>query len=176
MDQHEFVRRALSLVGQSYGECDCIGVVRKAANIKCQGTNWLWRSIFNSPKYRYLVERSVKPLTPDRYEDGLLVFRIRFDQIPKGYTDTPDCHHVGVLGFNNGRWEVIQSNPSPGVTNTGFSPSQWDGWGKLKMIDYAGPAQPDPQPDPETDGNRLDEIYRMVKVLYDAYMRGMEAD
>ena len=67
MDQHEFVRRALSLVGQSYGECDCIGVVRKAANIKCQGTNWLWRSIFNSPKYRYLFERSVKPLSPDQY-------------------------------------------------------------------------------------------------------------
>ena len=173
MEQSVFARNALACVGQSYATTDCIGVVRKAAGIKCQGTNWLWRSISNSAKYRYLIERSTKQLEPDKLEEGLLVFRIRFDKIPTGYIDPPDCHHVGVIVKDGGRWAVVQSNPGPGVTVSEFHAKQWDGWGKLKMIVYHGPEK-EPEPMPETD--RLEEIYRMIKVLYDAYMAGAAVD
>ena len=173
MEQSVFARNALACVGQSYATTDCIGVVRKAAGIKCQGTNWLWRSISNSAKYRYLIERSTKQLDQDQLEEGLLVFRIRFDKIPTGYTDPPDCHHVGVIVKDGGRWAVVQSNPGPGVTVSEFQAKQWDGWGKLKMIVYHGPEK-EPEPMPETD--RLEEIYRMIKVLYDAYMAGAAVD
>lgn len=177
MTQDEFVKRALSLVGQTYIQTDCIGVVRKAANIKCQGTNWLWRSISNSPKYRYLIERSTKQLQPDQLENGLLVFRIRFNKIPVGYTDVPDCHHVGIVCEENGRWEVIQSNPASGVTVSGFQSNQWDAWGKLKMIDYEGhKAEPVPDSEPGSDAEKLDEIYFMIKTLYDAYIAGKPND
>ena len=173
MEQSVFARNALACVGQSYAMTDCIGVVRKAAEIKCQGTNWLWRSISNSVKYRYLIERSTKQLEPDQLEEGLLVFRIRFDKIPTGYIDPPDCHHVGVIVKDGGRWAVVQSNPGPGVTVSEFQAKQWDGWGKPKMIVYHGPEK-EPEPMPETD--RLEEIYRMIKVLYDAYMAGAAVD
>lgn len=170
MNQHVFAQNALQCVGQSYAMTDCIGVVRRAAGIKCQGTNWLWRSINNSPKYRYLIERSTNQLDQDQLQDGLLVFRIRFDKIPKGYVDPPDCHHVGVVVRNNARWEVVQSNPASGVTASAFQGNQWDGWGKLKMITYAGPDQ-EPEQKPETEPDKLDEIYRMVKALYDALIK-----
>lgn len=168
-----FVFRALQLVGQSYAETDCIGVVRKAANIKCQGTNWLWRSIANSPKYRFLVERSTKRLQEDQFEDGLLLFRIRYDTIPKGYSDPPDCHHVGILGYIDGAWKVIQSNPSTGVYVSSFNADVWNGWGKLKMIEYTGPVAHE-EPDQPID--KLEEIWFMVKTLYDAYMKGKPQD
>lgn len=180
MNQHTFVKNALSLLGLTYNQCDCIGVIRKAANIRCEGTNWLWRSISNSPKYRYLIERSTKPLNPALYEDGLLLFRIKENVIPPGYSDPPDCHHVGVLGLDSGEWCVIQSNPGPGVYCSKFNPDEWDGWGRLKQIEYGDvPGIPDtvPEPDPENPMSELEyimEIHRMVKVLYDAYMRGMD--
>ena len=41
------------------------------------------------------------------------------------------------------------------------------------MIVYHGPEK-EPEPMPETD--RLEEIYRMIKVLYDAYMAGAAVD
>ena len=57
MTSYEFISNAEMLIGQPYTKVDCIGVIRKSLNIACQGTNWLWRSINNSSKYRYLTER-----------------------------------------------------------------------------------------------------------------------
>ena len=172
MTNKVFATRAEQLIGISYKECDCIGVARKAANISCQGTNWLWRSINNSPKYRYLPVRGTG--TPPKLIEGLLLFRIRFGVIPDGYTDTPDCHHVGILVYRDG-WKVIQSNPSPGVYISSYNPSQWDGWGELKQVDYSvAPPDPDPVPVEKTDSQYIRETWEMVKVLYDAYIRGQE--
>lgn len=175
MTQEEFSARVLSICGQPYSRYDCIAVVRFGAQIQCQGTNWLWRSITNSPKYRYLVERSTKTLSPDQYQSGLLMFRIRTDAIPKGYNDPPDCHHVGVLVRYCDDWQVVQSNPGPGVHVSKFNPFEWNGWGKLKQIDYADvvPGQDPVHDQPET-GDLSAETYRMVKTLYDAYMRGLK--
>lgn len=171
MKNSVFTARAQQLIGLSYKECDCIGVVRKAANISCQGTNWLWRSINNSPKYKYLPVRGTG--TPPELLEGLLVFRIRFGVIPDGYTDTPDCHHVGILTYKDG-WKVIQSNPAPGVYISAYNQSQWDGWGKLKQIEYDAPVPtPEPEPELKTDSEYIRDTWRMVKVLYEAYQKGI---
>lgn len=132
MTNDEFAERALQLVGRPYSEVDCIGVVRTAAKIRCQGTNWLWRSIDNAPKYRYLIDRIERPPTREELIDGLLVFRIRWDKVPEGYSNRPDCHHVGVIYGG----KVIQSNPDTGVTVTAYNLDQWHGAGRLKQISY----------------------------------------
>ena len=61
----------------------------------------------------------------------------------------------------------------PGVTVSEFQAKQWDGWGKLKMVVYHGPEK---EPEPEKEPDKLEEIYRMIKTLYDAYMAGAALD
>lgn len=128
----QFCENALTLIGQPYSVIDCIGVVRRSAGIACQGTNWLWRSYKNKSKYKYLKEREEGKVTSESYIDGLLVFKIKNDEVPNGYSDKPNCYHVGVLYDGN----VIQSNPSTGVYMSKFNPSDWQGYGKLKQVDY----------------------------------------
>lgn len=169
-----FCARARALIGESYNSTDCIGVVRKAAEIKCQGTNWLWRSYFNTPKYKYLSQRGEG--CPEKLIPGQLFFRIRWNTIPDGYTTKPDCYHVGVLvWFEDEGWKIVQSNPKPGVYISDFVPDEWDAWGLLKQVEYT--FIPDvPAPDPVLDDMEtlIRETYNMVKVLYDAYMRGLD--
>jgi len=132
LNNKQFCENALTLLGKPYSEIDCIGVVRRAAGIACQGTNWLWRSYKNSPKYRYLIDRREGEVSSQDEIDGLLVFKINKNAIPDGYEDKPNCYHVGIL-FEG---QVIQSNPSTGVYMSPFIPSQWQGSGRLKQIDY----------------------------------------
>lgn len=131
MENKRFCENVLSLIGQPYSQTDCIGVVRKAAGIRCQGTNWLWRSYNSRGKYQYLTQRLERPPRLNELKNGMLVFRIKWDQIPKGYNDRPNCHHVGVIvdGF------VIQSNESAGVNCKPYIIDEWDGCGWLKFID-----------------------------------------
>lgn len=146
MTSEEFVKNAIRLIGMPYSTIDCIGVVRTAAGIKCQGTNWLWRSHENSAKYRYLTERYNFPPSKDEVIDGLLVFRINWNQAPARYSDPPNCYHVGILTKNK---TVIHSTQKYGVHEEDYNPSQWQGYGKLKQIDYSAlPAQPE-EPDKE---------------------------
>lgn len=128
----QFCENALTLLGQPYSVIDCIGVVRRAAGIACQGTNWLWRSYKNAAKYKYLKDRKLGQVDSESYIDGLLVFKIKENQIPDGYDDKPNCYHVGVLYEGN----VIQSNPSTGVYMSPFRPEEWQGYGKLKQVEY----------------------------------------
>ena len=165
MTGKEFAENALELLGQPYNNIDCIGVVRLAANIKCQGTNWLWRSFNYSKKYRYLVKRSDVSPAMEQLQDGLLVFRINWNQVPSGYNDRPNCHHVGVIYEH----DVIQSNSGKGVYRSAYNPSQWNGCGLLKDIDYKYPfleKHDEPDPDlnienrePLTDHEMLLRIY-----------------
>lgn len=130
---YTFVARARSLLGRPYSEVDCIGVVRKALGISCQGTNWLWRSINNSSKYRYLTSRTPYP-APYPGRAGLLVFKARWSTVPSGYDESPDIYHVGVL---DGLGQVIHSSPSTGVRSERYDPNQWDAWGEIgKFVDY----------------------------------------
>lgn len=139
MTVNDFIAAAEMLIGQPYTAVDCIGVIRKSLNIACQGTNWLWRSINNSSKYRYLTER----YTDYNYYDGCVVFQIKWTSRPDGYTDYPDCHHIGVVC--DGGKSVIHSSPSTGVRKDALDPEKWDAWGKLKQVEYAS------QPTEKTD-------------------------
>lgn len=125
MNTTEFINNVRNLIGKSYDEVDCIGVIRKALGIKYQGTNWLWRSYKNSAKYKYLDSRSigVNATTPNT---GELMFKIR-DNVPSGYSDKPDCYHVGVIDGTS----VIHSSPSTGVRREPYDPYNWNGSGIL---------------------------------------------
>jgi hypothetical protein len=166
MTPNDFCARAKSLIGRPYSEIDCIGVVRVAAGIRCQGTNWLWRSYNNAGKYRYLSIRMDRSPTMKEARNGMLVFRIKWEQIPNGYTDKPNCHHVGVITDDM----VIQSNPSSGVTISAYNPDQWDGCGWLKQIDYVQDPAPEPDDDDLIDLDPIDthpSLYDMICAIYD---------
>lgn len=137
MTNKQFCDNALTLIGQPYSVIDCIGIVRRAAGIACQGTNWLWRSYKNAAKYKYLKDRHTGEVTSENYIDGLLVFKIKENQIPDGYDDKPNCYHVGVLYDH----QVVQSNPSTGVCISPFHPEDWQGYGKLKQVEYTEKAE-----------------------------------
>ena len=151
----QFCENALTLLGQPYSVIDCIGVVRRAAGIACQGTNWLWRSYKNAAKYKYLKDRKLGQVDSESYIDGLLVFKIKEDQIPDGYDDKPNCYHVGVLYEGN----VIQSNPSTGVYMSPFRPEEWQGYGKLKQVEYTEKTESKQQ---LTDHEMLVKIYNKL--------------
>lgn len=155
MTNKQFCENALTLIGQPYSVIDCIGVVRRAAGIACQGTNWLWRSYKNASKYKYLKERKLGQVDSESYIDGLLVFKIKEGQIPEGYDDKPNCYHVGVLYDRN----VIQSNPSTGVYMSPFKPEDWQGYGRLKQVEYTEKAENKQQ---LTDHEMLVKIYNKL--------------
>lgn len=146
MINSEFCERVLAMIGQSYSQTDCIGVVRKAANIRCQGTNWLWRSYRSSGKYKYLIQRMERAPTENEIKNGLLVFRIQWHKVPQGYDDTPNCHHVGVIVDDC----VIQSTEKLGVHRRPYIVDEWDGCGWLKFVDFPLPS-PDADADPDED-------------------------
>lgn len=145
MTNEHFCQNVLALLGESYAECDCIGVIRKAAGIRCAGTNWLWRSYKSSGKYRYLTERMERSPIASELKNGLLVFRIKWDQIPNGYSDKPNCHHVGVIIGS----DVIQSQSGRGVYRKRYDYNEWDGCGWLKQVDK--PMITNPSHEPEYD-------------------------
>lgn len=142
MDNLEFVKNARELIGLSYSNCDCIAVIRQAANIRCSGTNWLWRSYNMSAKYKYLTERHVGHISLPTLP-GTLVFKIDFDEVPDGYSDKPNCYHVGIVGTNGKT--VIHSSPKMGVREEDLRVDEWDGWGRLKQVDYKFGQEVQPQ-------------------------------
>ena len=156
----EFAENALELLGLDYNAIDCIGVVRLAAHIKCQGTNWLWRSFNFSKKYRYLVKRSDVAPTVLQLQDGLLVFRVNWNQIPSGYNDRPNCHHVGVIYGK----DVIQSNSGKGVYRSTYNPNQWNACGELFDIEYSRPFLEKVEPADEPEAELTD--HEMIKRIY----------
>lgn len=181
----KFCQNVLSMLGQPYSQTDCIGLVRKAAGIRCQGTNWLWRSYNSSGKYKYLIQRMERAPTTTEIRNGMLVFRINWDKIPTGYNDKPDCHHVGVIIGQ----DVVQSNPKPGVYRERYTIDKWDGCGWLRFVDWPAPGRvpAGEQPtstDPDEDEPLLDlpfvdpfenttlepTDHEMIKALYDHFI------
>lgn len=135
MTVSEFISNAEMLIGQPYTMVDCIGVIRKSLNIKCQGVNWLFRSINNSSKYRYLTELHYcgDGTTPP---PGAVVFKINESKIPKGYETGPDAYHCGVVDEDG---YVIHSSPKTGVRKDMSSHwTDWDYWGIMKQVEYGG--------------------------------------
>ena len=100
------IRTARSLLGTPYSEIDCIGLIVRVIRTspggvgayRCQGTNWLWRSIDNSAKYRDLTWRH-EGIAGARA--GMLAFKRR----------SRDVHHVGLV---TGDGTVIHSSSAAG--------------------------------------------------------------
>ena len=130
----EFIDNAKKLIGISYNECDCAAVIRKALNINFSGTNWLFRSINNSSKYKYITElhKCGDGLNPP---PGSVVFKVDENKIPDGYSDKPDAYHCGVVDFDG---YIIHSSPKTGVRkDMTIRWSNWDYWGLMKQVEYS---------------------------------------
>lgn len=132
MTNTEFVENVKDLVGQPYSHCDCKDVIAKALGIRFSGTNWLWRSIKNSSKYRYLSERVQAPIPAGDLVPGDILFKIR-DGVPSGYDDSPDAYHVSVY---IGDGSIIHSSPKTGVRVDKYIYGAWHGWGCMKQVEY----------------------------------------
>lgn len=152
----EFVESVKALIGTPYSQCDCKDVIARPLGIRFAGTNWLWRSIKNSSKYRYLVDRLQSPILPDSTEmkAGDILFKIR-GGIPEGYNDSPDAYHVAVY---IGAGKIVHSSPSTGVREDDYIYSAWQGWGRMKQIEYTEEA-----PEMElSDHEMIKAIYRKI--------------
>lgn len=148
-----FVARVLDLIGTPYSECDCKDVIAKPLGIRFAGTNWLWRSIKNSSKYRYLVSRVQSPMPTDGLKLGDILFKIR-DKVPDGYDDKPDAYHVSVY-IGNGK--IVHSSPSTGVREDDYVFGAWQGWGVMKQVEY------------QTETPEISD-HEMIKALYEKFI------
>lgn len=129
----DFIKSVKELIGKTYAECDCAAVIRKSLNIAFSGTNWLFRSINNSSKYRYLKERHAcgDGSTPP---PGAVVFKTDETKTPKGYETGPDAYHCGVVDEDG---YVVHSSPKTGVRKDMTSRwTDWDYWGLMKQVEY----------------------------------------
>lgn len=158
----EFIDRVKKLIGKTYAECDCIGVIRQALGLSMSGTNWLWRSINNSAKYRYLAWRVAYYPELEELTAGDVVFMVDWNVTPSGYDEAPDCHHIGVY---IGDGKVIHSSPRKGVRVDDFANTKWNAWGRMAQVTYATYV-PDHTPPaaPLTD-------HEMLQAIYDKIMR-----
>lgn len=153
----EFVEGVKALIGTPYAKCDCKDVIAKPLGIRFAGTNWLWRSIKNSSKYRYLVSRVQSPMPTDGLKPGDILFKIK-DKVPDGYDDNPDAYHVSVY-IGNGK--IVHSSPSTGVREDDYVFGAWQGWGVMKQVEYRTET-------PETAPEISD--HEMIKALYEKFI------
>ena len=146
------IRTARSLLGTPYSEIDCIGLIVRVIRTspggvgayRCQGTNWLWRSIDNSAKYRDLTWRQ-EGIAGARA--GMLAFKRR----------SRDVHHVGLV---TGDGTVIHSSSAAGkVVETKLD----DTWKLLAAHRYIEALPSGESLGDETEETRM-EAYKMKVV------------
>ena len=121
------IRTARILPGTPYSEMDCIALIRAVIkrsaggdkNYRCEGTNWLWRSISNSGKYKHLTERWE---TIDGAKPGMLAFKRSGD----------DVHHVGLVTEAG---TVIHSSSVSGCVVETALDSSWHCLGRHRNIE-----------------------------------------
>ena len=155
----EFIEGVKALIGTPYSKCDCKDVIAKPLGIRFKGTNWLWRSINNSSKYRYLVERAQTSLLPSDIKRGDILFKIR-DGIPNGYSDSPDAYHVAVY---IGDGKIVHSSPKTGVREDDYVFGAWQGWGRMKQVEYTDEGK---KYDPDLSD------HEMIKAIYNKICEG----
>ncbi|MBR5301214.1 MAG: C40 family peptidase [Clostridia bacterium] len=122
----EAVCTARSLMGTLYKEMDCIALIRAVirqsaggkADYRCEGTNWLWRSIGNSGKYRHLTWRQT-------HMDGACAGMLAFKR------NGEDIHHVGLV---TGDGTVIHASSAAGCVVETKLDSSWDCLGTHRYI------------------------------------------
>ena len=142
------IRTARSLIGTPYSNVDCIRlivlVIRNSpggvATYRCQGTNWLWRSIDNSGKYRDLTWRGEAASSTPRA--GMLAFQRKGD----------DIHHVGLVTDSG---TVIHSSSVRGeVVETALDKR----WSLLAIHRYISPAASGEDTDTENEQEEAEEM------------------
>lgn len=150
------IRSAQARIGTPYGTMDCIALIRDVikrsaggvADYRCEGTNWLWKSIGNSGKYKHLIWRQ------DGLEGargGMLAFK----------RDGDNVHHVGLV---TGYGTVIHSSSVTGCVVETQLDSSWDCLGQHRYIELL--ADPEPLPEetttvPDTNvGNKKTTLIR----------------
>ena len=134
MNNKKFLNNVKNLIGKTYSECDCAAVIRKALNINFSGTNWLFRSLNNSSKYKYITElhKCGDGVIPP---PGSVVFKTDENKIPDGYSDKPDAYHCGVIDSDG---YIIHSSPKTGVRKDMASRwTDWNYWGLMKQVEYS---------------------------------------
>lgn len=126
------ISAARALIGTPYAALDCIGLIVRVIRAspggdptyRCQGTNWLWRSIDNSARYRDLTWRQ-EGIQGARA--GMLAFK----------RHGRDVHHVGIV---TERGTVIHSSSVRGqVVETALDES-WHLLAKHRYIEVAASA------------------------------------
>lgn len=133
MTNVEFIEAVKALIGMPYEKVACDAVIRRALDINFKGSNWLFRSVNNSSKYRYITERHAcgDGNTPP---PGAVVFKTDESKTPKGYKTGPDAYHCGVIDSDG---YVIHSSPNTGVRKDITSRwTEWDYWGLMKQVEY----------------------------------------
>lgn len=164
MKSNIFLDKVHELIGISYHCCDCAAVIRKSLNIAFSGTNWLFRSINNSPKYRYIKERHAcgDGSTPP---PGAVVFKIDESKTPEGYSTGPDAYHCGVVDEDG---YVIHSSPKTGVRKDMTSRwTDWDYWGLMKQVEYSNENVSDGSSDRGDSASTSDSISNYCESLTD---------
>ena len=146
------IRTARSLIGTPYSEIDCIGLIVRVIRTspggvgayRCQGTNWLWRSIDNSAKYRDLTWRQEGIVGA---QAGMLAFK----------RNGRDVHHVGIV---TGDGTVVHSSSAKGcVVETKLD----DTWQLLAVHRYIEARPSGASLGDEMEGIQM-EAYKMVVV------------
>ena len=121
------IRTARILLGTPYSEMDCMALIRAVIkrtaggdkNYRCEGTNWLWKSIGNYGKYKHLTERWE---SIDGAKPGMLAFKRRGD----------DVHHVGLVTEAG---TVIHSSSAAGCVVETPLDSSWHCLGRHRYIE-----------------------------------------
>ena len=164
MTNYDFLNNIYKLYGKSYKEVDCVSIIRLALNVSIEGSNWLFRSINNSSKYRYLKERHA---CGDGYTPppGAVVFKTDETKMPKGYETGPDAYHCGVVDDDG---YVIHSSPKTGVRKDMTSRwTDWDYWGLMKQVEYNNENVSDGSSDGGDSASTSDSIYDYCETLTD---------
>jgi len=142
------IRTARLLLNTPYSEMDCIRlivmIIRRTAGgdteYRCEGTNWLWRSIDNSSKYRHLTWQQESTTGA---KAGMLAFK----------RDGDDVHHVGIV---TEKGTVIHSSSVYGrVVETPLDNS-WHLLAQHKLIDPAEGVQTDQPPANDAEEDEYD--------------------
>ncbi len=123
------IRTARTFIGTPYSEMDCIALIRAVIkrtaggmkDYRCEGTNWLWRSIDGSGKYRHVIWQKEDI---DGARGGMLAFKRRGE----------DIHHVGLVTQEG---TVIHSSSAEGCVVETPLDGSWACLGQHRYIEVS---------------------------------------
>ena len=138
------IATARALLGTPYTQMDCIALIRAVirrseggvGDYRCEGTNWLWRSIDNASKYRHLTWRQE---SISGAKAGMLAFK----------RSGEDVHHVGLVTEAG---TVIHASSVFGYAVETALDGSWHCLGQHKYIETGEPALIAPEEEKAEEG------------------------